>query len=410
MTAVNGMPMYSESDNTGFSIHATLEVNDSDILRIGTELQRYRLDDWWPASGTGMMSPNTFENIDDGERDRYAVFAELESQAVDNWQTLVGVRYERVSMDADEVNGYAPTNMMMSNQLLDSTTFNVQDRSVDDDNIDATLLARYSHNENLDIEFGLARKVRSPNLYERYTWSTWTMAAVMNNTVGDGNGYIGDIDLDPEKAYTVSATFDWHASDRSWELQATPYYTRVDDYIDAAKRAGWAANQFNVLQYVNSSARLYGIDIAGKMPLGRSELGSFGLQALLNYTDGENRDTGDNLYNIMPLNVTFTVTQQVGSWDNALEWKLVDSKDDVNEVRNETQTPGYGLVDLRLSHSWKKVRVGFGVDNMFDKFYYLPTGGAYTAQGSTMGVNNIPWGIGVPGTGRSFYASLNVSF
>jgi iron complex outermembrane receptor protein len=46
--------------------------------------------------------------------------------------------------------------------------------------------------------------VRSPNLYERYTWSTWSMAAVMNNFVGDGNGYIGNIDLKPEKATPLS--------------------------------------------------------------------------------------------------------------------------------------------------------------------------------------------------------------
>ena len=57
-----------------------------------------------------------------------------------------------------------------------------------------------------DIEFGLARKVRSPNLYERYTWSTTTMAALMNNFVGDGNGYVGNIDLKPERPTPASFT------------------------------------------------------------------------------------------------------------------------------------------------------------------------------------------------------------
>ena len=44
----------------------------------------------------------------------------------------------------------------------------------------------------------------------------------MVNWVGDGNGYIGNLDLEPEKANTVSATFDWHAADRHWEFKATP--------------------------------------------------------------------------------------------------------------------------------------------------------------------------------------------
>jgi hypothetical protein len=35
-------------------------------------------------------------------------------------------------------------------------------------------------------------------------------------------------------------------------------------------------------------------------------------------------------------------------------------------------------------HAWKQVRVDFGIENLFDKFYYLPTGGAYTGQGTTM--------------------------
>ena len=89
---------------------------------------------------------------------------------------------------------------------------------------------------------------------------------------------------------------------------------------------------------------------------------------------------------------------------------MVDRKDKVSEVRNEIETAGYALVNLRASHSWKRVRVDFGVENLFDKFYSLPTGGTYTGQGSTMQINGIPWGIAVPGMGRSVYAGLNVTF
>ena len=45
----------------------------------------------------------------------------------------------------------------------------------------------------------------------------------MNNFVGDGNGYVGNLALAPERAVTASVTFDLHAADRRWELQATPY-------------------------------------------------------------------------------------------------------------------------------------------------------------------------------------------
>jgi iron complex outermembrane receptor protein len=82
----------------------------------------------------------------------------------------------------------------------------------------------------------------------------------------------------------------------------------------------------------------------------------------------------------------------------------------VSDVRNEVQTAGYTLYNLRVSHSWDQVRLDVGVENLTDKFYYLPTGGTYTGQGTTMGINSIPWGIGVPGMGRSFYTGVNVSF
>jgi len=401
--------MYSEGKTTGATIKADIDLTSQDVMRVGGEYQRYRLDDYWTPSGGGMW-PGTFLNINDGKRDRAAVFAEWESQLSPEWLTLLGVRYERVTTDAGDVQGYKTTAPAPGNQIAEAAAFNALEHEKNDDNIDLTALVRYSYDANLDMEFGFARKVRSPNLYERYTWSTWAMPAAMNNFVGDGNGYVGNIDLEPEKAHTVSATFDWHATDRHWEFKATPYYTHVSDYIDAIPVGVWVPNQFNVLQYANQSARLYGIDLSGQMPLARNDWGSWGLKGLVNYTDGKNRDSGDNLYNIMPLNARFTLTQEIGGWSNGIELVVVDDKDDVSSVRNEVKTSGYTLVNLRGSHSWKQVRVDFGVENLFDTFYSLPTGGAYTGQGTTMQLNGIPWGIAVPGMGRSFYAGVNVSF
>lgn len=99
-----GMPMYTESKTTGASLKADINLSDKDLLRIGGELQKYRLNDWWPASGSGMW-PNAFININDGERDRQALFAEWESRPSAQWTTLLGLRYERVTMDAGQVHG-----------------------------------------------------------------------------------------------------------------------------------------------------------------------------------------------------------------------------------------------------------------------------------------------------------------
>jgi iron complex outermembrane receptor protein len=72
------------------------------------------------------------------------------------------------------------------------------------------------------------------------------------------------------------------------------------------------------------------------------------------------------------------------------------------------------LTNLRGSYSWKQTRIDFGVENLFDKHYYLPQGGAYTGQGTTMtnpALPNYPqWGTAVPGMGRSIYAGVNYKF
>ena len=423
-TCAAGMPMYTESKTTGFNLKGDIVLSQRDLLRVGGLYQSYRLDDWWPASGGGMW-PGTFENIKDGKRDRAALFGEVESRFNPEWMSLFGVRFEQVKSDAGDVHGYSTAPAAMGNQYADANAFNARNHSHTDNNWDLTALARYTANANSDIEFGFARKVRSPNLYERYTWSTWTMAAVMNNFVGDGNGYIGNVDLKPEKAHTLSATFDWHAADRSWGVKATPYYTAVDDYIDAIRCVTGAActaanrtttNQFVTLQYANQSARLYGLDLSGYMPLAKSDLGQFGFKGLLNYTNGKNRDTGDDLYNIMPLNTRLTLTHNLGGWDSAIELVSVKGKDAVSDVRNEVRTSGYSLTNLRTSYSWKQLRIDFGVENLFDKAYAMPLGGAYLGQGRTMSINPpasdamFGWGNAVPGMGRSIYMGFNLKF
>jgi iron complex outermembrane receptor protein len=444
MTCAAGMPMYTASRTDGAAVHAVLPLGERDVVRTGVEVLNYRLDDWWPPAPDcgvgnciGGMAPLTFWNINDGRRDRKALYGEWEAKWTAQWTSQLGLRVEKVTMNTGTVTGYnsmalpGATNLSGMGIPLGSMyagssvapgpggrdAFNAMDRKRNDANWDLTAMAAYRPGETFNMQFGFARKTRSPNLYERYSWSSNTMAMVMNNFVGDGNGYIGNPDLKPETAHTLSLTGDWHSADREYQLVATPYYTRVNDYIDARRTYpgstatnATATNSFVRLQYVNQEARLYGIDLSGRMPLARTGVGEFGLKGLLSYVNGRNTDTDDALYNIMPLNAKAVLTHRQGNWDNALELVLVKAKSDVSDVRNEIKTAGYSLVNLRGSYAWQKARVDFGVDNLFDKRYFLPLGGAYVGQGMTMSITGVPWGIAVPGMGRSLYAGLNVKF
>ncbi|MBW8457751.1 MAG: TonB-dependent receptor [Thiobacillus sp.] len=402
-----GMPMDTEGKNTGAVVKADIPLSARDLLRVGGEVQQYRLDDWWDPAGKG-MAPNVFWNINDGERDRLAAFGEWEAQWNPRWLTQFGLRYEKVDMDAGVVQGYNAT------YTADATAFNNADREKTDHNIDLTALARFMPAKTQTLEFGYARKTRSPNLYERYTWSTGGMAMRMINWFGDGNGYVGNLELEPEIAHTLSATFDLHdAAQEKWGVKVTPYYTYVDDYINATPIIAPATDtEFVYLRFANQDAQLYGIDISGHLPLAKTgRYGSFTATGMLNYVRGETASgEKDNLYNIMPLNAKLAVVQRLRNWTNTAEVVLVDAKDDVSDVRNEMETAGYGLLNLRSSYQWKQVRLDLGVENVLDRFYEHPLGGAYFGEGKTMSGTGVPWGVPVPGMGRSIYTAVNVQF
>ena len=438
-----GMPMETDGRTLGAVVKAAITLNDRDIVRTGIQYQAYKLDDWWPPSGTGaMMSPNTFENINNGRRDRYGIYGEWEARWNEQWTSVMGVRPEIVRMDTDDVQGYSDTNGstmamgmgmgmgmgtgmsmgMTHNYLSESTAFNERNHQKTDYNVDLTATARYTPDVNQTYEAGLARKSRSPNLYERYTWSTSGMSMLMINLAGDGNGYVGNLDLEPEIANTLSATANWHdANKQYWEVEVTPYVTYVEDFIDAKRcssgtPACGSANQtvtdaFVYLQFVNQDARIYGVDISGSYLVAkRQDYGSFTVSGLLGYLNGENRKTGDNLYNMMPLNGKLALTHNLGNWTSVLEAQFVASKDNISEVRNETRTSSYNLLSLRSTYEWKQFRVDIGIENLTDEFYDLPLGGAYVGQGATMSGTGAPWGVAVPGMARSIYTGFSYTF
>ncbi|HZX30811.1 MAG TPA: TonB-dependent receptor plug domain-containing protein, partial [Rhodocyclaceae bacterium] len=104
---VAGMPMETRGLNTGALVKADIALSEQDLLRVGTEYQRYRLDDWWPpVANSTMMGPITFQNINEGKRDRFDLFAEWEAQWTAKWTTLAGLRSSTVQTDAAAVHGY----------------------------------------------------------------------------------------------------------------------------------------------------------------------------------------------------------------------------------------------------------------------------------------------------------------
>jgi iron complex outermembrane receptor protein len=275
-----------------------------------------------------------------------------------------------------------------------------------------TELARYEPNRVSTYEIGYARKTRAPNLYERYAWSTNWMASGMINWFGDGNYYVGNLNLRPEVAHTVSGTASWYDRARKvWEFKITPYQTHVRDYIgvEALAMRSYAASTFSKLQFVNQNARISGVDLAGNVAAWDSaKFGRGEFSGVAGWLHGETLDTGTGLYQIMPPNARVGLSESLKGWTGGPEIQLVGRKSNVDPLRFEQRTPGYALLNLHAGYKWSHLRIDAGCDNLFNKFYYFPLGGVnfddFMASGRTSQIRPLT------GPGRSVYGGLTVQF
>ncbi len=419
------MPMLTEGKDFGYKLRAEIPLEDSHTLRVGHEMHRFTLDDWWPAvSGNMMMGPNDYININNGERTRIGFYIESDKVWTDRWQTLVGVRYEHVTTDTDDVQPYnnMPGMMMMPNRdAAAAAAFNGIDHKRVDDNVDVTLSARYQMGDlqdslyNTTFEFGYARKTRSPNLYERYSWGRNTMAMTMIGWFGDGNGYVGNVDLEAEIAHTLSATLTWQSRQpEDWLISVSPYYTYVDDYIGVDTVGSFnprnvAAVTRPLFQFVNEDAELYGVEwSARKRLLEASDKGQLSLKADGAFTRGKNKTDSSDLYQIMPANLTVALEHQWQRWVNSLEMEWVASKHHVDEQRLENETASYTVINWDTRYQVAQVTLSLGVRNLLNKTYEEPLGGVYLS--GWLAGDQTQQFAALPGQGRSVDIGVRYDF
>jgi iron complex outermembrane receptor protein len=419
------MPMLTDGKDYGYNIKLDIQLNapsdallkPAHLLRIGHDYQRQTLSDYWPpVAGSAMMGPNTFNNINNGKRDRFGVFAEIESKWTAKWTTLLGIRDDYIKMNTDNVQSYGGVGMMgvMMNAADNAAAiaFNARNKSQTDNHVDLTATAKYETSSTNNIAFGYARKTRSPNLYERYTWGRGDMAMLMTGWFGDANGYVGDINLKPETANTLSTTFDWHdAEKQALQFTLTPHYSYIQDYIGVNRigTSGMMSGSRSLLQFNNQDAQIYGVEATAKAALwNNSALGQGVIKSNLAWTRGERVSTGEDLYHMMPLKARIALEQSQAAWSNAVEVELVSNKSRVDANRLEPTTAGYALLNLRSSYQFKHARLDIAANNLFDKYYELPLGGVNYASWKAAGSMG---SIGaLPGMGRSINAGLTVNY
>ena len=411
-TSTGGMPMNTEVHSAGYAVQADILLGNAGTLRVGNEFQHQWLNDYWPpVEGSMMMGPGSFINVNGAKRDRLGTFIEWKKSWDRGLTVIAGIRNDQVWMNTGTVSPYG-TSMMQMPDVMAAAEFNEADRAHRDSNWSGSLLARYALSSHAEVEWGYARKVRSPNIYERYSWGRGAMASRMIGWFGDGNGYVGNLALRPEKADTLSAALSIHGGGQDgWLLKIAPYYTRVDDYIDAVKLTDFTdmmgnPTPFDQLQFVNQNAEFYGIDLSGAMPLWSSpSAGSARLTARASWLHGQNLTDKGPLYHQMPFNAALGLEHKIGGLETRIDLTVVSEKDRVDPTRNEPETDSYALLDVLFAYRINKVRMTLGASNLFDKAYYAPLGGM--SLGDLKATGDLR---PVPGRGRSINAGVTLSF
>jgi iron complex outermembrane receptor protein len=79
----------------------------------------------------------------------------------------------------------------------------------------------------------------------------------------------------------------------------------------------------------------------------------------------------------------------LGGWTNTIEFQAVDDKTRVVRPERSADRPLLAAESAHASYEFEHVRIDLSVENVFDRFYSLPLGGAYVGQGASMSSKTI---------------------
>ena len=399
---------YAVSDNMGFSLKLEQFVDNGSW--------QYGIDGHFTEHDAMITNPNAapfyIDNFNGATRDVLGVFAERSVSLSDNLGLDAGIRFNRVSSDADAISANLnPMNLttgmpvMLNNMAaMLANQFNGQDLSQRDNNVD--WFARFSIETDNDLTWyvGAARKTRSASYQERYLW----IPMEATGGLADGKTYIGTPDLEPEVAHELELGFDWE----NGRFNAYPrlFYKEVSDYIQGTPSTNTVANQISnmmasmgmglpgPLQFSNTDANFYGMDIESDFELSDR----ITLRAIASMVRGERDDVNDDLYRVAPDNLILALDYRGDNWMASLESINYADQDRVSATNIEQETDGYSIVNLSaLINISEGAELRIGVENMLDE-EYLDHLAAYNRAFNP----DIAMRSRMPGLGRNFYGRL----
>ena len=187
------------------------------------------------------------------------------------------------------------------------------------------------------------------------------------------------------------------------------FYKDIGDYIQGTPSTNPDANMLammmsgqGALEFTNVEARIYGADIAWSVAAGDR----ITVDGVVSYARGERTDVSDNLYRLAPLNGSVGANYASRQWIMRAELVAYARQDKVSAYNNESETPGYGIVNLQFN--WRPIeslRLELQAWNLFDRAYQNHLSGINRVSGA-----DFPAGVRLYGRSRTLTAGVNFTF
>ena len=366
-------------------------------LRVGADLERidkgYRL--YNPLAPAFFVHP-----LDRAGSDRIGGFAEWRG-GVGLVESELGLRIDRHGAQAAAPRFGPGVPAGLANL---ARTFAGVDRDWTGTTVDASLRL-WADMGSFTPRLALGSKTRVPSLVERFGW----LPTEASGGLADGNIYVGDPMLKPERAWIAEAGFDW-AGDRAY-ARPVVYYRRIDNFIQGVaydatpgvvntpvEMLSQANGDATPLRFANVGAEIWGADIA----FGAKIAGPLRIDGVVSHVHGRRRDVADNLYRMMPTNGRLSLAWDAGGWSVTAEAQAFAAQNRVSSTNGEAKTGGFALANL-YGH-WivrPGVRLDAGIENVFDRRYVEHLAGYNRVSGS-----DVALGARLPGPGRSAFVRV----
>ncbi len=368
------------------------------------------------------FAPFFVNNFNGSEVENFAVFGQWSSIVGARGYLEAGFRSENVDMSTGTVDAFPARLVDMNPAMWPMGTppravfmlregFNAADRSQVDNNLDWVLKGRYQATDNLVVELGFAQKMRSPIYQERYLW----IPLEANAGIGDGNNYVGNPELDPEKSRQIELGFDWVVG--NFYFSPRFFHRNVDDYIQGIAATniaviGVSANANGdptPLIFANTEAEFSGMD----MTFGTRINSNWRVEGIASTVNADREDISDNIYRVAPNSARVSLFYEAHSFNAKIEQVFVAEQDDLSRTNtfdplngnnSFIETDSYALTNVYLT--WlinDALTITAGAENLFDEGYTDHLTGFNRVIGSVVPVGSRMLGQGINVFGRLQY-------